>query len=181
MKLDLFTWIPVLSTGMTILLFAVQLNAAGVCIVCPPGHTCPAGETPVLGGAGGSLLRRTSAGTEWAYPRDVLVSALGTTGLEQYVRRAMCPIPPNNMNDNVIIHARCSGSQHNPSNAGGATVVQGHEVLGRYCWCRMENRAHPGCYSSMVFRHANATAENCASNCLQGCSSLHEWREAVRW
>ena len=65
MKLTLFTWIPVSSTGMTILLFAAQLNAAGVCIICPPGYECAAGSAPVLGGNAGQILRRTAAGTEW--------------------------------------------------------------------------------------------------------------------
>ena len=82
MKLDLFTWIPASSAGMTILLFAAQLNAAGVCIVCPPGYDCPAGEAPVLGGVPGQILRRTTAGAEWvSVTSAVLAEPRGATGL----------------------------------------------------------------------------------------------------
>ena len=44
---------------------AAPAHAAGVCIICPPGHTCPGNTAPVLGGATNQILRRTATGTEW--------------------------------------------------------------------------------------------------------------------
>ena len=44
---------------------AAPSHAAGVCIVCPPGHTCPTGSAPTLSGTPGQVLRRTTTSTEW--------------------------------------------------------------------------------------------------------------------
>ena len=60
-------WIPLKSgvSLMLMLLLPQHAYAGGVCVTCPPGHTCPYGELPILGGSSGQILRRTIEGTEW--------------------------------------------------------------------------------------------------------------------
>ena len=91
-------WTP-LSSGvslMLMLLLSQHAQAAGVCMVCPPGYECAAESAPVLGGETGQILRRTIAGTEWV---DVATASIqGPQGAEgaqgpQGVAGASWPAP----------------------------------------------------------------------------------------
>ena len=90
MKLTLFAWIPASSAGMTILLFAAQLSAAGVCVVCPPGYNCPAGGEPALAGEPGQVLSRTAEGAEWVPPHIAIFRGpQGATGSVAQITEAL--------------------------------------------------------------------------------------------
>ena len=52
----IFVWIPVF-TGMFLLAGMTVHAAAGVCVVCPPGHDCSSGE-PVRLTDDGALVTR---------------------------------------------------------------------------------------------------------------------------
>ena len=75
-----YTWILGSSPSMTVialLLLVQSASATGVCLVCPPGHTC-SGNTATLGGTAGQVLIREGASTTW---KDVSTIALqGATG-----------------------------------------------------------------------------------------------------
>ena len=158
MKLDIFTWIPASSAGMTILLFAAQLNAAGVCIICPPGHTCVAGSGPVLGGAEGQLLRRTAMGTEWVNA-SAMQGPAGPTGAQgpqgapgaqgNVGPQGPAGAPPANLvpTSRTIANVPLTGnisrtrliSEMFPGRLGNATCSTSSTQLipgtGYYCWC----------------------------------------------
>ena len=201
MKFDLFTWIPASSAGMTILLFAAQLNAAGVCIVCPPGFRCPAGEAPTPSGSPGQVMRRTATGIEWTDISWVLFEAppqgaTGPTNIDaNQLRRFMCPRPEALRPADVITHHRCSSSQTHPTGrpeAGGDTI--GHADTGRFCWCQLESRNRPGCFSSWILLQDSSgntnvsdigSPQDCLSgpaNCSSGCAFLiGSWGNRVSW
>ena len=176
MKLDIFTWIPASSAGMTMLLFAAQLNAAGVCIICPPGHVCPEGQAPFLPYAGvGTVLVRTDSGMSWRYVGSALF-AQGATG-DQLLHEAICPPPPSTTNSNVVIHSRCAGIA-DPS----ALQTEGHGVLGQHCWCQMENRDRPHCRSRWVRTGDIGSPQSCANLCMSSCAYFNTtWRANASW
>ena len=192
MKLTLFAWIPASSAGMTILLFAAQLNAAGVCIICPPGHTCPAGGGPTLQGNTGQILQRTATGTQWVNASAVqgaqgpqgAVGAQGAMGPNMtgaQLRAAMCPAPASTTNEHVVVHWRCSGSQTDPSSLAGFDVIGYQSFIGRFCWCRGESRANPGCFSSWNSGMSYAGVQDCVKFCPNYCKNPSAWRGQVTW
>ena len=203
MKLDLFTWIPASSAGMTILLFAAQLNAAGVCIVCPPGHVCAAGNGPVLGGAEGQILQRTAIGTQWVNASAIQgvqgaqgpQGAAGAQGEEgpagstgpigpagpnmtgAQLRAAMCPAPAAG-STLTKSHHMCRGQG---ASSPGSSVIQGHVILGDECYCRLENLELVGCLSSWARHQVFSSTAECASRCANSCNSFSTWHSNIRW
>ena len=164
---------------MTLLLAAAPSQAAGVCIVCPPGHTCPAGGAPVISGTPGQILRRTETGTIWMNMYEAFfLSArpLGSTG-DQMIRTVICPPPPSTTNAHVVMHGRCAGLA-DPS----AFDSLGQGALGPQCWCQMENRDRPHCRSRWVHVTTHPNNESCVNSCLVICA-YHEtlWRAQARW
>ena len=191
MKLDIFTWIPASSAGMTMLLFAAQLNAAGVCIVCPPGHTCVAGSEPVLSGSAGQILQRTATGTHWVDTSAIQGSQgpTGPTGPQgppgpnmsaAQLRATLCPTP-DDVATEVATHGRCSGSNIDLSSADGFSHAPGIGVFGRYCWCQMESLTNPGCLSSWRYLTPKQDTQNCAVFCELTCANQIHWRTFATW
>ena len=167
MKLTLFTWIPASSAGMTILLFAAQLNAAGVCIVCPPGYVCAAGEAPTLTGTPGQILTRTATGTEWTNAVDFM--SIANTALCNQAR----------IRHDSNTQSTCSSSPHSADTG----------ELGRHCFCRMDppfishHSTFPDCsYNPFVhvYDFADLLGPNgCtggAFSCARACRENRDWR-----
>ena len=83
-------WPTGVSNLLLMLLLTTPTHAAGVCIVCPPGHTCPTGSAPVISGTPGQILRRTESGTEWVnIAAEILQNATGVTGTIAQIATAL--------------------------------------------------------------------------------------------
>ena len=169
MKLDIFTWIPASSAGMTILLFAAQLNAAGVCIVCPPGHDCPAGGAPVITGAVGQILKRTATGTRWVGMDEALRFPQGGTG-----NLHVCAI--KRLAGNAPVQWSCIDSGSSPPGN-----FQHSATTGLHCWCRFGSHSGPNgpsCPNSRWVhdREHGPSIPFCTYGCPSFCMQAASWR-----
>ena len=148
-------------SGLLLILAAAPAQAAGVCIVCPPGHTCPAGGAPVLGGTNGQILQRTTTGTQW------INSSVVNAPMVCNMMRMGAP--------EHDIRSHCSTNRYNPMGQG------------RYCLCTMAPTflmAHPhlSCPGSTapIFVQEFSTVAGCTgevtSECRRRCLGDMLWR-----
>ena len=165
--LALFAW-------SVALLISDQAQAAGVCIVCPPGHTCPINGTPVISGTPGQILARTATGTEWV---DVATAALQGPQGPQGPQGATGGQPPDPLRD------QCNALRlAHPLHAEGICA-------GRLCFCHMKHEpwSHymPQCPNNMVpvrsFRDAHGGPFGCTggagnTDCWHYCRTTTHWR-----
>ena len=185
MKLDIFTWIPASSAGMTILLFAAQLNAAGVCIVCPPGYNCPTGGAPVLEGVPGQILiRSATGGARWVSIGHLMRGVYGLVGYTSGNVYGMT---------GVLHHCtlqRLAGNapvQWSCTNSGMAQPTAPSLTTGSNCWCRFGDAVETGTIScgnsSWDFDSNNffplGHNGSCANVCPMNCRNSAVWRSRV--
>ena len=189
-KSNIFTWIPASSAGMTILLFAAQLNAAGVCIICPPGYECPAGGAPVLGGAPNSILIRSGAGgTRWVSIAQLLRGIYND--LDDFGR----PVGFTGQLHHCTLHRLAGNAPVQWSCTNSSTASPGNNqslTTGSNCWCRFGSTTEGGdirtgnlrCPASLWnWDHGNFYPQghehSCENLCPGICQGDAVWRSRV--
>ena len=187
-----------------LLLTTAPAHATGVCLVCPTGYDCAAGSP--IGKTGNDKLA-TIGDITWSnvtykpetfepathsHPeyvpttRTVAGHALSGNITTAQLRAAMCPPPATLTNVNVIAHHRCAGSTTSPSDMGGFSFANYPNLPfsgGKYCWCRLESKANPGCFSSWVYRNLDTgeDPEICYRYCPTSCANSTAERNKVTW
>ena len=147
------------------LLLTTPASATGVCLVCPPGHTC-SDSTATLAGTAGQVLVRDGTTTAW---KDVATVALqGPQG----ARGATGPQGASASADNLPCFTY-AGAQVTKE---GGTFASNTSATGSgtYCWCRLKSAINTSCVSSWVSSNVNC---NGSQACIGGCGVVCDGRD----
>jgi len=190
-----------------LLIGASPAFAAGICIVCPPGHDCSTG-TPKPNGTTGQVLAKGATGIEWKTlaipaPSADVPKALGTTGSQgtsdKYARG-------DHVHPKPTYTAADVGAVPTTRTIGGLALSEDISILqlslllaeveqhychssstssptsatssGQFCWCKLKYTVIMDRDISPKLAENMGSSGNCNSNCLTKCYRP-EWRVPI--
>ena len=195
----------------SLILTSIRAGAAGVCIACPPGHICPAGGVPVLGGGANHILRRTSAGMEWVDLYSVrgfqgvkgVQGTVGAQGLDGHVgpSGSTGTIAGFDLTEHVSLEEfreatsiGCTGlrernwstTRHGRCGRPPFPNPSAPGLFRHDCECREQLVVAPGCFSRPATMSFNSNYLppvdwDCDSSCDTSCRIHSSWISSGNW
>jgi len=162
------------------LLLTTQANATGVCLVCPPGHTC-SGDSVALGGTAGQVLIREGTSTAWKSVVDVALQ--GNRG-PQGATGATGPRGPQGATGSnatwVYDHTQIYGIMGACSKSNSMFSMTATETDHKHCWCCKYKLNGTGS-STYAFVYSYDSASVCRTSCPGMCTEYPNWLSLVSW